>query len=254
MDLRLAALATVIAVLPLSVDAPVDSTRARGQTRFEAAAGRGQYGIVTRGCNNEIIDVVHRELRTGALAVEHETAAGVVIGVRAGQVRESQGTQTRYDPYGGTTITTPGFSLTNRYVNPHVAYEGAYGGFGLGWLRADHRFAFGGDERRRIEASGHLRAGPRDDASFAIRYMEDVPLQTMGNLTVELALHPSPVLDVAPMLGFAGPFDGTTLGIRGRVWFTPEAAIHVRACFGGVEQYGLAAGLAARWPARSGPQ
>lgn len=123
-----------------------------------------------------------------------------------------------------------------------------------GRLRTDHPFAFGGDNRQRIDMSGHLRIGPRDETSFAIRYMEDVPLQTMGNLSLELAVHPAPVLEVAPSLGFAGPFDGTMLGIRGRVWLTPEAAVHLRACFGGVEQYGVAAGLSARWPAKRGPQ
>jgi len=254
MDLRLAALATFVAVLPLSLDAPADSSRARAQTRFEASAGRGQYGIVTRGCNNEVIDVIHRELRTGALAVEHETASGVVIGVRAGQVREKQGEHVNYDPYGGSSTVTPGMSLTNRYVNPHVAFEGSRAGIGLGWMRADHRFAFGGDSRQRVDASGHLRLGPRDDASVVFRYMEEVPLQTLGNATVELSLHPSPVVDVAPVLGFLGPFDGAVLGVRGRVWLTPEAAVHVRACFGGVEQFGVAGGLALRWPARRGPQ
>lgn len=117
MTLRLAAFAAFLAVLPLSVDAPADSVRARGQTRFEAAAGRGQYGIVTRGCNGEILDVVDRELRSGALAIEHETAAGIVIGVRGGKVRESQGARTVTDPYGGS-VQYPDASLTNRYVNP----------------------------------------------------------------------------------------------------------------------------------------
>lgn len=254
MSLRMAALATFIAALPLSVELPADSTARRGQTRFEASAGRGQYGIVTRGCNNEIVDVIDRELRTGALAVEHETASGVVIGVRAGRVRETQDDHTVFDPFGGSTTAVPGMSQTNRYVNPHVAFEQEEVGLGLGWLRSDHRFAFGGERRERIDVSGHLRVGPRDDAAVVIQLMEEVPLQTMGNVTVELALHPSPELDVAPVLGFHGPFDGTVLGVRGRVWLTPEAALHVRACFGGVEQYGLAAGLAARWPGGRRPQ
>lgn len=247
MKLPMAALAAFIAVLPLSVDAPRAATARHGQTRLEATAGRAQYGIVTRGCNG-ILDVVDRELRSGALAVEHETAAGVVIGVRAGQVRESQDARTKYDPYGGTNVTSPGFTLTNRYVNPHLAFEPEPVGIGFGWLRAEHPFATGGDERTQVDVSGHLRIGSRDDASFVMRYMEDVPLQTMGNLTFELALHPAPILEVAPTLGLAGPFDGTMLGIKGRVWLTPEAALHVRACFGGVEQYGLAFGLSGRWP------
>lgn len=254
MSLRFAVLATFIAALPLSVDAPADSAQARGQTRFEAAAGKGQYGIVTRGCNNEVIDVVDRELRTGGLAIEHETASGLVIGVRAGQVRETQGDQVINDPYGGSDTVVPGMSITNRYVNPHVAIEKSQTGVGMGWLHADHQFAFGGENRERIDISGHLRLGSRDETSFAFRYMEDVPLQTMGNVTLELALHPSPVFEFAPTLGFAGPFDGAMFGLRGRVWFTPEAAIHLRACIGGVDQYGIVGGLSARWPAKRGPQ
>jgi len=102
--------------------------------------------------------------------------------------------------------------------------------------------------------SGHLRLGSRDETSFAIRYMEEVPLQTMGNLSFELALHPVPAFEFAPSLGLAGPFDGAMLGVRGRVWFTPEAAVHLRACIGGQDQYGIAGGLSARWPAKRGPQ
>jgi len=249
MTFRMAALATFIAVLPLSVDAPRDSSGHRSQTRFEAAAGRGQYGIVTRGCNNEIIDVVDRELRGGALAIEHETGSGIVIGVRGGEVREKQGARTEYDPYGGS-VTYPGASLTNRYVNPHVAFEAEPVGVGLGWLRADHRFAAGGEDRERFDVSGHVRFGNRDSTTFIIRFMEDVPLQQMGNLTLEFAIRPEPWLEIGPSLGLMGPFDGVVLGARGRFWLTPEAALHVRACFGGVEQFGLAGGVAARWPGR----
>lgn len=250
MTLRMAALATFIAVLPLSVDAPRDSAGHRSQTRFEAAIGNGQYGIVSRGCNGEILDVVDRELRGGALAIEHETGDGLVVGVRGGEVREKQGPHTVRDPYGGGSVTTPGWSFTNRYVNPHIAYETGPVGLGLGWLHSDHRFASGGEERLRYDASGHLRFGNRDSTTFAIRFMEDVPLQQMGNLTFELAIRPKPWIELGPSLGLAGPFDGTVLGVRGRFWLTPEAALHVRACFGGVEQFGLAGGVAARWPGR----
>jgi hypothetical protein len=250
MTLRMAALATFIAVLPLSVDAPRDSSHRRGQTRFEAAAGSGQYGIVTRGCNNEVLDVVDIELRGGALAIEHETPAGIVIGVRGGEVREKQGPRTVRDPYGGGSTSYPGGSLTNRYVNPHVALEAENAGIGLGLLHADHPFAAGGEERTRYDVSGHLRLGNRDSTTFAIRFMEDVPLQQMGNLTFDLAIRPKPWIELGPSLGLAGPFDGTVLGVRGRFWLTPEAALHVRACFGGVEQFGLAGGVAARWPGR----
>lgn len=249
MTLRMAALATFIAVLPLSVDAPGDSSGRRGQTRFEAAAGVGEYGIVTRGCNGEILDVVERELRGGALEIEHETGNGIVVGVRGGQVREKQNPRTVYEPYGGS-VAYPGASLTNRYVNPYLAYEPGPVGFGLGWLHAEHRFAAGGEERTGYDVSGHLRFGSRDSTSFAIRFMEDLPLQQMGNLSLEFTVRPRPWLELGPSLGLLGPFDGAVFGGRGRVWLTPEAALHVRACFGGVEQYGLAGGIAARWPGR----
>lgn len=98
--------------------------------------------------------------------------------------------------------------------------------------------------------SGHVRFGSRDGGSFAVRLMEDVPLQTFGNVTLEGLLHPAPALELGPVLGLDGPYDGATLGVKGRVWFTPEAAAQVRACFGGVDQFGVSVGVAARWPAR----
>jgi hypothetical protein len=257
MTLRFAVLATFIAVLPFSVDAPTDSAGRHGQTRVEAMGALGQYGIVTRGCNNQLISVVHRQLRSGALVVEHETPAGVVLGVRGGQVRESQ--EPRIDnPPSGILTPVPGWALTNRYVNPFVAYESRWAGMGLGYLNADHRFLVNAnhsflvnnDDRFQPDVTGHVRFGDREGTSYSLRFMEDVPLQSEGNLSMELAFHSSRGVEWAALAGIGGPYDGTLIGLKGRFWITPEAAAQVRLAVGAQNQYSLSAGVRARWPAR----
>jgi hypothetical protein len=247
--MRLAVLGTFIAALPLSVDAPRDSTARHGQTRVEVMGGAGQYGIVTRGCQGEILSVVHRQLRSGALVVEHETADGVVLGVRGGQVRTKAEPQIVDYGYGSAT-TYPGWSLTNRYVNPFVAYESNVVGIGAGWLKADEDFEAGESNSIHPDFSAHLRFGDRTTTSFSVRWMEDVPLQSEGNFSMLLSFHPSKRFELEPGLGVAGPYDGALFGLKGRFWVTPEAAAQIRAGIGGQKQYHVLGGLSARWPAK----
>lgn len=247
MSLRMAALATFIAALPLSVDAPGDSTARSGETRVEVVGARSQYGIVTRGCDNSVLDVVHRQLRGGALVIEHETPAGIVIGARAGEVQERQAGESWTDGY-GNTYTSPAVHVSNRYVNPFVAYEGTHAGIGLGLLRSEHGVILGEGDYEHIEGTGHLRIGRRDGPSLTMRLFEDVPLQSQGALSLDFVA-PVGRWEVGPTLGLAGPYDGMMAGGRVRVWLTPAAAATVRAGLGGFSQYQFSGGLTARWPA-----
>ena len=248
MTLRMAALATFIAVLPLSVDAPDDSSTARGgETRVTVAGSLGQYGIVSRGCNGEILDVARRQLRSGALVIEHETASGVVIGVCGGEVHERNGHEVLYDVFGQPTETRVG-RRTNRYVNPFLAYEGTYAGLGGGWLRTERGVFDGHGDFERVEGAGHLRLGRRDGRSLTMRVLEDVPLQSEGAVVFDFNV-PAERFEAGPTLAVGAPYDGALLGLHGRVWLTPAAAASIRAGLGGYRQYYLTGALTARWPA-----
>lgn len=247
MSLRMAALATFIAALPLSVDAPGDSTTRSGETRVTVAGSLGQYGIVSRGCNGEILDVAHRQLRSGALVIEHETPQGIVIGVRGGQVLERKPAEVTTDG-AGYTYHSPSRQRTNHYVNPFLAYEGGGAGIGLGYLHTELGVLTGNDTHERVRGSGHLRLGPRDGTTFTMRLLEDVPLQSEGAVTMEFRV-PVDRWELGPSLGLGAPYDGAMFGFHGRVWLTPAAAASIRAGLGDYSQYYVTGGLTARWPA-----
>lgn len=247
MSLRMAALATFIAVLPLSVDAPGDSTPSRtGETRVTVAGSLGQYGIVNRGCNGEILDVARRQLRSGALVIEHETPQGIVIGVRGGEVQE-HGKERIYTPY-GSEWSEVSRRTTNRYVNPFLAYEGTYAGVGGGWLRTEHGILNGRGGYDPVDGSGHLRLGRRDRYSLTLRVLEDVPLQSEGAVVFDLDV-PGGRFEGGPTLAAGSPYDGALFGVHGRIWLTPAAAASIRAGVGDYSQYYVTGGLTARWPA-----
>lgn len=253
MSLRLAALAAFVAALPISVDAPSDSTGGSpgshdGGTRVEAMGGVGQYGIVTRGCEGQTISVLHRQLASGGLVVEHETPAGLVLGVRGGAVEHSSDERRADYGYGNVQVI-PAWTLTNRYVNPFVAYESRWSGAGVGWLSAQEPFVVGERDPIRPTVTGHLRFGDREGKSFTLRFMEDVPLESEGHLSVQLGLRPARRFDLDLGVGVMGPFDGALIGAKGRFWLTPAAAAQVRAGVSGNQQYVLLGGVAARWPA-----
>lgn len=242
MSIRLACLGALIALLPVSVDIPaLGDSSGRHETRLEGALARGQFSIVSRGCNNEILDQVRGQVRSGALAVEHEFPNDVVIGVRGGVVSEDLG---RPEHSGGALPTG---DRTNHYWNPHVGFEGPRFGIGVGALEAEHPFLLGEDSMLRPDVTGHIRFG--DSRGHAIlRFMEDVPLESDGYLSAELGASPARNLEVGVLLGLIGPYDGATIGLKGRVWLTPAAALQVRASIGSLNQYDTALGVTARLP------
>jgi hypothetical protein len=248
MNLRLCLLGALIAALPVAVDLPSrpDSLAAgSGETRVEATAGAGQFSIITRGCENEVLSEVKEHVDGGALALEHRFPRDWVVGVRGGTAR------VHVVSVNGVPFVTQGRPYTLRHVNPWVAYERDGVGLGAGWLGADGPFPLGPGEVFRPGISGHLRVGP-PRLNVALRFMEDAPLLVNPYLQLEIGVQPRRGLELAFGPGFLGPFDGAALGVRGRVWLTPEAAMLVRAGLGSSGQYYVSAGATARIPDRRG--
>jgi len=249
MSVRIACLAAFVAVLPISVDAPRDSVGRKGQTRLEAMGGGGQYGVVTRGCEGQVLDVIHRQIAGGGLVVEHETAGGIVLGVRGGEVRQQADERFGNDGFGNPFVY-PGWESTNRYVNPFLAYESKYAGLGGGWLNAEKAFVTPEEGTLDPSFTAHVRFGDRERTSYSVRFMEDVPLESEGHLAMSLDFHPSPRTEMGAGVGLFGPYDGGLIGLKGRFWLTPAAAAQVRVGFGSHEQFNFHGVLSARWPAR----
>lgn len=243
MTVRLAALGLLIAILPVSIDVPaLRDSSGRHETRFEGGLGKGQFSLISRGCQNQIVREVRNEVRSGGLAVEHEFPNDVVIGVRGGVVDEQPRVVT-----GAAPDEAPLPGRTNHYWNPHVAHETRELGIGIGYLRAERQFVDPDGSTFRPDVSAHLRVG--DSRCYGmLRFMEDVPLGGDGYLCAEGGGALSHRAEGAFLATLYGPYDGTMIGVKGRFWLTPQAALHVRALVGGRTEYHTAVGITARLP------
>ena len=247
MNPRLALLGLFIAALPVSVEVPARNDGAQGhETRVAVAGDISRFALVQRGCEGQVLDVVHGQLKSGAIEVEHEFPNDLVLGVRGGNVHEEIPTARSYDgpPFDARTI-----ERDNHYVNPYVAFETRYAGAGLGWLKADHGFLIAEYELVHPDVTGHIRFGDWR-RNFAVRWMEDLPLESAGYLTMETSLPVSHNGELTVFTGMVGPYDGALLGLKGRIWLTPDAALQVRAALGAHSQYTVGAGGSLRFGGR----
>ncbi len=244
MNVRLCVLGAWIAALPVAIDLPAspDSAAARrGETRLEAMAGRGQFSVITRGCEGQILSEIQEQVDGGGLALEHRFPQDWVVGVRGGTLRTS------VRGVSGSAPAVSGGELTTRYVNPYAAYEGGFAGVGAGWLDANQPFPLPGESWFEPRWSGHVRLGG-PEINVSARFMEDVPLQAGSYLSLEAGVRPHENVELGFGPGLLGPFDGAMLGVRGRWWITREAALQARAGLGSHGQYWVAAGARLRAP------
>ncbi len=244
-------LAMFIAVVPISVEMgagddstrhrPVDSRPHEHETRLNAGLSGGQFAIIRRGCNGEVVDVAKHRLQSGALEVEHVFPNDLVIGVRGGNVSTRAGSFT--DEY--FVPEPPHAWIDNAYVNPYLGVDDRHVSFALGYLRAEHPFPRGENRPLEVPMTGHVLW--REPKAWAgVRFMEDLPLESKGYLTVESGRRLGEHVDATLFLGLVGPFDGALLGLEGRVWFTREAALMVRGGLGGQGQHTIGVGLETR--------
>ena len=250
---RLALLGVMLGILPFAVDLPgaSDSSRA-GRTQVELAGGGGQFAIISRGCNGEVLDVTRNQLASGTLVVDQPLPRNFVIGVRAGCVHTTLRSLEHFNrpPDYQVRDTVRVERYSNPYVNPYVAYEGRTLGIGAGAIMVDRPLVIGEASTYDPHVTWHVRLGG-EQGRVTLRWLEDVPFESEGHLSLAYDLRPLDRFDGGGFLSLAGPYDGAMLGLRGRVWFTPDAAVQIKAGLTGQHsEYGVSAGVTARLPRR----
>ena len=114
---------------------------------------------------------------------------------------------------------------------------------------ADHSLVLAEYPFQEMHTTGHLRLGG-ERRRLTLRWMEDVPLESEGHFSADLGFRPTRRFEAGVFVGLAGPYDGTMFGLRGRLWFTPEAALQIKASVAGGdnEEYGVYGSVTARLP------
>lgn len=243
MSLRLLALGTLLAALPVAIEVPAgsDSTATapdapRGETRIELLGGTGRYVTLVHGCDNSVIREIHNQVNSGSLSVEHRSPHDWVVGLRTGSSNTVNLQTKDFSP--GEPVASIG---TNSWVNPYAGWEGAHFGAGLGYVHLSRPIVIGEDVSVNPEVSGHIRL-QRGDTYFAMRWMEATPMQLGNLLTCEAGMQPTAKMELAATASMLGPYDGTLLGLNGRFWLTRDAALRLSVACGNYGQYHIATG------------
>ena len=232
MNGKLAVLGALAVASPIAVDVPTDpdtaetavtsdvadeetATTARGETRLRIGGGVGSYAFIARGCEGQVIDHVPVNYREVGAAVE-QRFSNVVVGVRGGAMRDEVGE--------GDSVRFPevplGRTVTNRYINPHIAFEDRRAGAGIGVVFHKKEFITTGEGARTEvdhplnDVSGHIRIGHLDRKYFALEWMESVPLYAGGGYVTLGIGGRARSLDLYGGLSAGGPYEGGGLFLR----------------------------------------
>jgi hypothetical protein len=202
MSARIATLGIFLALLPVGVEVPgaLDSTDAsESETRLSLGLGAGQYAVVARGCEGNVLREQAMRYRDAGAGLEHRFSGPGVIGVRAGVLRE--------EVEGDSILILEVQDRTNAYVNPYVAWEGRRVGLGLGWVAAREEFPSGGGDLVKMPVSAHLRVGNPRGFAVAMHLMESMPLYSGGGEFELLAEIQKTRADFRVGMSGPGPFD-----------------------------------------------
>ncbi len=241
------AMLLLLGVLPLQVDlAPQDS----GNTTVQLYGGLGQYALVNRGCEGQVLSkhaIPFQELSAG---VEHKTASPVRLGIRSSYILDKKETfsgESYYDPSRQAYFSRTEFvARENLTINPYLNLEWKPIGIGGGyfWSRSP---LTAGENSEDVDSplSAYLRLGSRRALYFSSSFLHHIPVYTGGYFQLGLGSGKNPNFDWWLGWGFAGPYDGPdialfksdirlqrhfTLNVLGRAGFTEgisESAIGI---------------------------
>ncbi len=196
----------VLGALPVQIDlAPQDSA----ETTVQFYGGAGQYALISRGCEGQVLSkhaVPFQELSAG---VEHKFASPVRLGIRSSYIFDQQEvSEGFFDPEGNYQSRTKFVPEENLTLNPYLNLETKPVGIGVGYFWARHP-PTGSDNFDDVELpwSAYLRFGNRRAGYFSMSLLHHIPLYTGGYFQLGFGSGENPNFDWWLGWGFAGPYD-----------------------------------------------
>jgi hypothetical protein len=189
----------MVAMAPLAIDQSGDYSDSSA-TRFGIAAGAGSYGVVTRGCQGEVLSKYKRDFHDVAATLEHEFRGPLVLGVRGQQVSAPGG-------------DSAGSEVDQFLWNPHAGLEWRSFGIGAGYVTPHgERLPIGPLDFDIPPVSAHLRFGNPRRTDFSLRLMEGAPYASSGGVfEARFGMRVSSAVRGWIGLGSPEPFDGAGL-------------------------------------------
>lgn len=223
------------------------------ETRFTGGAGLSSFGIVDRGCDNEILRSKKFRNRDVGGDLEQHVAGPLSIGLRAGAIHQEV-----EEAALGSLATPPGPVPTvtnstreNSYFNPYVRLQSRSSEISAGGIVFHEPFRSGDEPPGKPTLSLGLRIGRLDRVAFRASWMEGVPLLSQND-PFSVGAEAWPTTKVGLFIGGAfGPSRSAFL-LRGQWWVVPAAALNfsgrIGPTSGDIPASGASIGLTLRTP------
>lgn len=129
----------LLGAMPIEVNfAPADSAR----TGVQFFGGVGQYALIRRGCEGEVLEQHEVPFRELNAAIEHKFANPIKLGIRSSYLFDKQKIEDYYfDETRGLQSATRFVSKENLVMNPYLNLDWKAFGIGGGYFWSRYRLA-----------------------------------------------------------------------------------------------------------------
>lgn len=185
-----------LCLLPLEID-PTSKDSTETSVRF--VWGRGQYALIRRGCEGQVLEKHEVPFSEFGASFEHKFASPVRLGIRGSYL---------FDKKQIWELRTRFVSREIVAINPFANLEWKYFALGGGYFWAKHPLP--AMEQTEIEpsVSGYLRLGNPRTFYFSSSLFHGIPLYSGGYFQFGLGSRKNPNFDWWLGWGLAGPYDG----------------------------------------------
>ena len=226
----------MVAMAPLAIGQSGDYSDSSA-TRFGIAAGAGTYGVVTRGCQGEVLSKYKRDFHDAAATLEHEFRGPLVLGVR------------------GQLVGVAGSDVDQFLWNPHAGLEWKRFGIGAGYVTPHVEGSRGDPVDFDIPpVSAHLRFGNLHRTNLSLRLMEGAPYSSSGGVfEARFGMAISPAVHGWIGIGSPEPFDRSGLIAGTDIRLARGLRVNIGGRLGGSEginESAVRAGLSYTWTHR----
>ncbi|MGH7597117.1 MAG: hypothetical protein ACREOI_12245 [bacterium] len=235
----------LLGAMPFEINfAPADSA----QTTVQFFGGVGQYALIRRGCEGEVLEKQGVPFRELSAAVEHKFAAPVRLGIRSSYIFGKQKVEAVfYDPTRGYQTITRFVSRDNFAMNPYLDLEWKSFGIGGGYFRARHPLA-GNDNIEGIDSpiSAYLRFGNRRAVYVSTSFLHHLHFYTGGYCHLGVGSGKNSNFDWWLGLGFVGPYDKAGLLFKSDIHLQRHFKLNVLTRLGvseGISESAIGLGL-----------
>lgn len=235
-------LGIILLALPLQY-VPVDSS----ETNFSLSGGAGSYGVISRGCEGQVLEKHKINFSEFGGGIDHKFAgAPLRIGVRSAMVND----RVLFDEYSTSVVPVTQSRRENIFtINPFLNLEGKTVAAGIGYFYADRAIA-GTDGTSRFDprVSGYFRIGDRRKAYWSTSYLSTPAFYSQGYFQTGLGFGHDPKIDF--WLGMSvAPYDKAGFLAKSAIRLNRQLHLNLSGRFGsseGIFEHGVVVGLSYR--------